>query len=130
MGRKHTVAYGLYRVHAYFTPMLGKKTGFSEDDLELFKTAMNQMFEIDRSAARANMRPVRCIAFRHESHLGNARADQLFDHVNVSVVDGVQPTGGYAYADANLRPPRSASDYVIEVAESDMPEGVTVEEWV
>lgn len=130
IGRKHTIAYGLYRVHAYFTPMLGAKTGFSEDDLQLFKTALNQMFEIDRSAARANMRPVRCIAFKHDSGLGNARADQLFSKVTSTANEGVQPRGGYAFADATLRPPRSSGDYTIDVDTSDLPEGVSVEEWV
>jgi len=57
--------------------------------LQLFKTALNQMFEIDRSAARANMRPVRCIAFKHDSSLGNARADQLFSKVVVTANEGV-----------------------------------------
>lgn len=130
IGRKHTVAYGLYRVHAYFTPMLGKKTGFGEDDWQLFKTALNQMFEIDRSAARANMRPVRCIAFRHESSLGNARADQLFSRVTATAAEGVQPVGGYGFADDSLRPPRSSEDYEIAVDTENLPEGITVEEWV
>ena len=130
IGRKFTVAYGLYQSPIFFNPMLGKKTGFSEDDLELLKTSLNQMFETDRSAARASMRPVACFAFRHESSLGNARADQLFSLVNVSTVEGVQPIGGYAMADPKLRPPRSFEDYVIDVDESQLPDGVTLERWV
>lgn len=130
IGRKFTVAYGLYQSQVFFNPMLGKKTGFSEDDLELLKTSLNQMFETDRSAARASMRPVACFAFKHESSLGNARADQLFKLVEVSTVDGVQPIGGYSTADPSLRPPRSFDDYVIDLDESKLPEGVTVERWV
>ena len=73
MGRKFTVPYALYRVHGYINPNLAggpNGTGFSEEDLDLLKRALDQMFECDRSAARANMRPVACVAFRHESSAG------------------------------------------------------------
>ncbi|MFN8994497.1 MAG: type I-C CRISPR-associated protein Cas7/Csd2, partial [Pseudomonadota bacterium] len=45
MGRKHTVPYGLYRAHGFVSAFLAKQTGFSDDDLELFFTALEQMFE-------------------------------------------------------------------------------------
>ncbi len=121
MGRKFTIPYGLYRVHAYVNPHLAEQTGFSTADLDLFKQALAQMFENDKSAARANMRPVRCIAFKHESKLGNARSDQLFARVTVQLKPGLK---------ADKRPPRSVTDYDIRVAESDLPNGVTVEYWV
>lgn len=121
MGRKFTVPYALYRAHAYINPHLAEQTGFSVDDLALFKEALNMMFEHDKSAARANMRPVRCIAFKHESKLGNARADQLFDRVAVVLKPEL--------ASAN-KPPRGKQDYEIRVAEGDLPSGVTIEYWV
>ncbi|PAY19704.1 hypothetical protein Enr13x_35770 [Stieleria neptunia] len=130
MGRKFTVPYGLYRVHMYVSPHLADRTGFSEEDLELLKQSLSQMFEIDRSAARANMRPVRCIAFRHDSKLGSARADELFRRVEVSVGEGIQPIGGWAESIEGSRPPRNASDYQIVVDDIDLPSGVNVEEWV
>jgi len=121
MGRKFTIPYGLYRGFGYINPSLAERTGFTDDDLALFKKAMGQIFEHDRSAARGTMRPVRCIAFRHESKLGDARADQLFARVKVDLKDEVK---------ADKRPPRSKDDYVITVAAGDLPQGVTVEEWV
>lgn len=125
MGRKFAVPYGLYRGFGYVNATLADParngTGFSEDDLALLKDALGMMFEHDRSAARGLMRPVRCIAFRHENRLGNARADQLFARVKVELKsDG----------NSNGRPPRSADDYAISVATDDLPKGVTVEEWV
>lgn len=121
MGRKFTVPYGLYRGHMYISPHLATQTGFSSDDLTLFKEALGQMFENDKSAARANMRPVRCIAFKHESKLGNARSDQLFARVRIA----------RKAAEADHAPPaRAATDYDIRVDESDLPSGVTVEYWV
>ncbi len=137
MGRKFTVPYALYRVHGYINPNLAagsNGTGFSEDDLSLLKRALDQMFELDRSAARANMRPVACIAFRHESPLGNARADRLFARVACKPKPGVQPLPGQSGGDegdaSDARPPRSSSDYELTVDEADLPAGVTVERWI
>jgi CRISPR-associated protein Csd2 len=121
IGRKFTVPYGLYRGFGYINPSFAERTGFSEEDLALFKKGLSEMFEHDRSAARGQMRPVRCIAFRHENKLGNARADQLFARVKVALKDGLK---------TEKRPPRSKDDYIITVASSDLPQGVTIEEWV
>jgi CRISPR-associated protein Csd2 len=133
MGRKFTVPYALYRVHAYINANLASGpngTGFSEDDLALFKRALDQMFESDRSAARANMRPVACVAFKHESSLGNARADLLFKRVQCLPQPGVQPLPGTALGDGEGRPPRSSADYTLTIDEKTVPEGVTIERWI
>ncbi|MCG3179513.1 MAG: hypothetical protein BIFFINMI_01849 [Phycisphaerae bacterium] len=122
MGRKFTIPYALYRVHGFINPFLAdgeKGTGFSDDDLTLLKTALNQMFEYDRSAARGQMAPRVCVAFKHDSQLGNARADQLFDRV----------TCKRKTADDDS-PARNFGDYEIAVDEKGLPEGVTVEHWV
>jgi CRISPR-associated protein Csd2 len=134
MGRKFTVPYALYRVHGYINPNLATGdhgTGFSEDDLALLKRALDRMFECDKSAARANMRPVACIAFRHESALGNARADQLFARVECKPKAGVQPLPGEVNGDSvDARPPRTFADYELRVDEKDLPAGVTIERWI
>jgi CRISPR-associated protein Csd2 len=121
MGRKFTVPYGLYKCFGYVNAPLAAQTGFSEEDLKLFKQALNMMFENDRSAARGRMSPVKCVAFRHENKLGNARADQLFARVRVEPKEDVK---------AGKRPPRAKEDYTISIAEGDLPEGVAVEHWV
>lgn len=120
MGRKFTVPYGLYRCHGYLNAALAEQTEFGEADLQLLKRALNEMFDHDRSAARGLMAPVRCIAFRHEGKLGNARADELFANVTVSLKPELR---------AESRPARSRNDYLIHVS-SDLPEGVRIEEWV
>lgn len=134
MGRKFTVPYALYRVHGYINPNLAggpNGTGFSDDDLALFKRALNQMFECDKSAARANMRPVACVAFRHESPLGNTRADQLFARVRCVPRPGVQPLPGQTNGQADdARPPRSFGDYELAVLDKDLPKEVTLEYWI
>lgn len=125
MGRKFSVPYALYRGFAYINPTLADParngTGFSEDDLALFKKSLNDMFEADRSAARGLMAPVRCIAFKHDCKLGNARADQLFARVKIEPVAEVKE---------GKRPARCKDDYVITVDDSNLPEGVTIERWV
>jgi CRISPR-associated protein Csd2 len=121
MGRKFAVPYGLYRVHGFINPFLAAQTGFGESDLELFKQALDQMFEYDRSAARGQMRPCLCVAFRHESKLGGARADQLFARVRVALRPEVV---------TEKRPPRSFEDYNVVVDQADLPAGVSVKYWV
>lgn len=141
MGRKFAVPYALYRVHGYVNPNLAageNGTGFSETDLELFKEALDRLFEFDASAARppGSMKPVACVAFKHESKLGNARADQLFKRVTCIPRAGVQPLpnqsngDGRANTNGDARPPRSAEDYDIHVDEANFPAGVTIEQWI
>ena len=117
MGRKHIIPYGLYRMHGFISAPLADRTGFSEADLDIFWTALEHMFEHDRSAARGEMTTRKLVVFKHESKLGNAPAHQLFDRVDVARKDGVESA-------------RSYSDYVITVNHDDCPEGVTILEKV
>ncbi|HBS29049.1 MAG TPA: type I-C CRISPR-associated protein Cas7/Csd2 [Phycisphaerales bacterium] len=121
MARKFTVPYGLYRAHAFISAPLAEQTGFSESDLELFKNALNLMFENDKSAARTGMKPCACIAFRHENRMGNARSDQLFERVEVKLKPEVRNEN---------RPARSFGDYTVIVNEKGLPSGVTIERWI
>lgn len=117
MGRKTIVPYALYRAHGFLSPQLAAQTGFSEEDLSLLKHALNMMFEHDRSAARGQMAAQKCIAFRHDSALGNAPAHKLFERISISRKDPGKPS-------------RAFSDYEITVDEKNLPAGVTVEHWV
>ena len=79
MGRKSTIPYGLYVCHGFISANLAKQTGFSEEDLNLFWEALKNMFDVDRSAARGLMSAQKLIVFKHDSVLGNAPANKLFD---------------------------------------------------
>ncbi len=130
MGRKHIVPYGLYRAHGYVSACLasgaGKGTGFSEEDLELLWSALEQMFDHDRSAARGEMTARRLILFKHESALGNAPAHRLFERVTVKrVFDGGEYEPGDPRAH-NLPPARSYADYAVHLDESGLPNGVEI----
>ena len=86
MGRKQYVPYGLYRAEGFISASLAEKTGFSNDDLDLFFEALMNMFECDRSAARGLMTSRKLIVFKHQSKLGNAPARALFDAVSATKI--------------------------------------------
>lgn len=115
MGRKATVPYGLYRVHGFINANLANQTGFEEDDLKLLWDALINMFDNDRSAARGLMSARKLIVFKHDSKLGNAPANLLFDRVTVSKTPEVYS-------------PRSFEDYTVKVDDEGLPSGVSVEE--
>jgi CRISPR-associated protein Csd2 len=81
MGRKYTIPYGLYRTHGFVSAHLAAQTGFSQEDLDLFWKALQEMFEHDHSAARGLMSTRRLIVFEHSTALGNKPAQELFARV-------------------------------------------------
>jgi CRISPR-associated protein Csd2 len=129
MGRKHIVPYGLYRVHGYISAPLAshpKGTGFSENDLELLWQALGNMFDHDRSAARGEMASRKLILFRHQSALGNAQAQSLFDRVTTRRVHqgSVQEIG--SRATDNWPPARKWADYKVTIDKEALPAGVEI----
>ncbi len=117
MGRKATVPYGLYVCHGFISANLAQQTGFSEEDLDLFFDALKNMFDVDRSAARGMMSAQRLIAFKHDSVLGNAPANKLFDIVKIELKD-------------KSKPARSFGDYAVTIDKEHLPAGVKVEELI
>ena len=115
MGRKATIPYGLYVCHGFISANLAKQTGFNEEDLDLFFDALKNMFDVDRSAARGLMSAQRLIVFKHDSVLGNAPANKLFDLVKVERKDKSVPA-------------RSFGDYEVTIDKVNLPSGVVIEE--
>ena len=115
-GRKATVPYGLYVCHGFISANLAKQTGFDTDDLKLFWDALKNMFDCDHSAARGLMSAQKLIVFKHDSVLGNAPANQLFDRVKVEKnCEGVA---------------RKFTDYTVTIDKDNLPQGVTIEEMI
>ena len=74
------------------------------------------MFDVDRSAARGLMSAQKLIVFKHDSVLGNAPANKLFDLVKVEKkCEGA---------------PRAFSDYTVTINRKALPAGVTIEELI
>ena len=120
-GNKYTVSYGLYRMHGFISATDAVKTGFSDKDKDLLFDALINAFENDHSAARGEMNPRALIVFKHDSPLGNARAGQWFDLVQIKSKEGIDF-------------PRSFSDYDVKVPSNDDLKtafsGVTIEELI
>lgn len=116
MGRKATIPYGLYVCHGFISANLAQQTGFSEEDLSLFWDALKNMFDVDRSAARGLMSAQKLIVFKHNSILGNAPANKLFNLVNVEKTC--------------IGAPRKFEDYIVTIDYQNLPSGVTIEEMI
>lgn len=115
MGRKHTLAYGLYRAHGFINAAFAKQTGFTEDDLALLWKALCNLFDMDRSAARGLMSARGLYVFEHNSSLGEAPAHRLFERITIEKKPGVES-------------PRSFGDYVVSVRDEGLPAGVKLTE--
>ncbi|HUN83345.1 MAG TPA: type I-C CRISPR-associated protein Cas7/Csd2 [Terracidiphilus sp.] len=113
LGRKYTIPYGLYLAHGYINPVFATRTGFSEGDLALLWKALANLFEMDRSAARGTMAARGLYIFKHESKLGNAQAQRLFESIRVQKNEDVES-------------PRAFSDYTVVLpAPGSLPPGIT-----
>ncbi len=117
MGRKATVPYGLYVAHGFVNANLANQTGFNKDDLQLLWEALGNMFDIDRSAARGLMSARKLIVFEHDSKLGNAPANKLFDLIKITKLPEVES-------------PRSFSDYKVTIDKEKLPKGVSIKELI
>jgi CRISPR-associated protein Csd2 len=83
MGRKHTIAYGLYRAHIFLSPFLAKDTLFTKADFALLLESLSQLFEFDHSASRGEMNVRGLYVFEHDSALGNAPSHKLFESIQI-----------------------------------------------
>lgn len=114
LGRKHTIPYGLYVAYGYINPVFATKTGFSDDDLALLWKALANLFELDRSAARGSMAARGLYIFKHESKLGNAQAQRLFESITIKKKSDVES-------------PRAFMDYsVVPPDPNSLPQGITL----
>ena len=110
-----------------------ERHGFSQEDLELLKQALDQMFELDKSAARANMRPVACIAFRHESPVRQCARRQAVRSRPVQAETG-RAASPRAMATAR-RGGRPTSLVLCRLRastldEANLPQAITIERWI
>ena len=110
MGNKHIVPYAVYVAKAFVSPVFAERTGFTDEDLELFFEALQHMFDHDQSAARAEMSVRGIYDFEHvgtqaesnaaqnvrEAKLGCAHAWKLFDSVKIQLKDGKEYPESFA----------------------------------
>lgn len=112
MGTKSIIPYGLYRMDGHISAALANRTtNMTEEDVELLWSALLNMFEEDRSAARGDMEVRGLYIFKHDSVLGNARFSELQNRIQISEKEGVIS-------------PRKFEDYQVLINEQNMPDGV------
>ena len=114
MGSKHRVDFGLYTFAGSINPQLATKTGFSDDDAEVIKKAIINMFQNDASSARpeGSMEMVKLYWWKHDNPNGQYSAAKVHRSVDISLKDGV-------------RDPKDFTDYNIVLNEL---EGLQVQE--
>jgi CRISPR-associated protein Csd2 len=113
MGRKAIVPYGLYRAHGFISAPFAKQTGVSAQDLDLFWQALQNMWDLDHSAARGEMSCRGLYVFSHDNEVGRAPAHQLFERIRVERSAGTEAA-------------RRFQDYAVPVSDSELPEGITL----
>lgn len=111
MGSKALIPYGLYCTHGFYSPSFAKKSGVTQEDLELFWQALLMMWDHDRSASRGMMACRGIYIFTHENPLGNAPAHTLFERVQTT---------------RQTASPRQFSDYCVQVDDASLPDGVSL----
>ena len=110
IGRKAFIPYGLYVVHGFYVPSYATDTKFDGDDLELLWNALQNMWDLDRSASRGRTACRGLYVFSHDSALGNAPSHQLFKRIQIP---GVGVT-------------RAFEQYDVQINDTDLPPGVTL----
>jgi CRISPR-associated protein Csd2 len=112
IGRKTLVPYGLYRGFGFVNPYFATKTGMDTEDLSVLWEAIQQMWDLDRSASRGLMACRGLYVFSHDDGLGNAPAHVLFDRIQIRRKDGVEA-------------PRRFVDYDVSVSDEKL-DGITL----
>lgn len=113
MGRKTLIPYALYQGYGFYNPHFAQKTGATEEDLALFWEALQKMWDLDRTSARGFLALRGLYVFSHESKLGDAPAQDLFDRVKIEARPEVDAPRGY-------------EDYQVELEEDSLPGEITL----
>lgn len=87
MGMKHKVDYGVYKFSGSINPQLAEKTGFSYEDAQLIKQALETLFENDASSARpeGSMEVRNVYWWEHDSKLGQLSSAQVHRALKVEL---------------------------------------------
>ena len=106
MGMNYRVDHGVYTMYGSINPQLAQKTGFSQEDAEVFKKAIRTLFENDGSSARpeGSMDIYRVYWWQHNCSSGQYSSARV--HSSLKVTPKVDM-------------PRSIDDYDIVVDELD-----------
>lgn len=108
MGMKHRVDFAVYVFHGSINCQLAEKTGFTDEDAEKIKLALESLFENDCSSARPEgSMEVRCVYwYKHDCKTPKYTSARVHRLLSVKLKDGIDR-------------PRSFEDYEITLAQLD-----------
>lgn len=88
MGMKHRVDFGLYKFAGSINPQLASKTGFSDDDVEVIKQSLIELFENDASSARpdGSMEVINVYWWKHNNPTGQYSSAKVHQSLTVSKI--------------------------------------------
>ena len=91
MGTKHRVDFGLYVFHGSINVQLAEKTGFTDEDAEKIKLALETLFENDCSSARpeGSMEVRRVYWYRHDSKTPKNSSAKVHRLLKVNLKEGI-----------------------------------------
>lgn len=89
MGMKHKVDHGVYKFSGSINPQLAEKTGFTNEDAQLIKKALETLFDNDMSSARPEgSMEVRAVYWwEHNSKLGQYSSAQVHRALKVEATN-------------------------------------------
>lgn len=108
MGTKHRVDFAVYVFHGSINCQLAEKTGFTEEDAEKIKDALETLFENDCSSARpeGSMEVRRVYWYKHDSKTPKISSAKVHRLLSVKLKDAIDR-------------PRCFDDYEITVGSID-----------
>ena len=91
MGTKHKVDFAVYVFHGSINCQLAEKTGFTEEDAEKIKLALETLFENDCSSARpeGSMEVRRVYWYRHDSKTPKYSSARVHRLLSVTLKEGI-----------------------------------------
>ncbi len=87
MGMKHRVDYGVYKFNGSINVQLAEKTGFTDEDAQKIKKALETLFENDCSSARpeGSMEILKVYWWQHNCKSGQYPAIKVHNTVSIKV---------------------------------------------
>jgi len=85
MGMKHRIGFGLYMIKGSVNVQLAEKTGFSQEDAELLKRALQTLFENDASSARpdGSMEVCKVFWWQHDEKTPNVSTAKVHRSIQI-----------------------------------------------
>ncbi len=92
MGTKHRIGFGVYKVMGSVNVQLAEKTGFTQEDAEVLKSALMTLFENDASSARpeGSMEVCRLYWWQHKDKTPAVSSGKLQRGFDIKLKEGVE----------------------------------------